>query len=218
MLTHDHRESLIFSGQELWSDEPPLESDHHLQQIMLLFLSLQWWWQDRPDAPENRKNRYYAAGNLTIYYSQDEKRRSQESRGPDFFVVLDVENRPRRSWTVWLEGGKYPNVIVEILSDSTAKVDRELKKELYQNTFKTPEYFWFDPASLEYEGWRLVEGIYQGIPRNQQGWRWSQELELYVGILEDKLRFWTESGELVPAPLEVALQERERAEAGETAG
>ncbi len=47
------------------------------------------------------------------------------------------------------EGGKYPNVIVEILSDSTANIDRTKKKILYQNTFRTPNYFWFDPESLE---------------------------------------------------------------------
>jgi len=39
--------------------------------------------------------------------------------------------------------GKYPNLIVEILSDSTAAIDRGLKKQLYQ-AFRTPDYFWFD--------------------------------------------------------------------------
>ncbi len=54
----------------------------------------------------------------------------------DFFVVLDTEKCPRKSWVVWGEQGKYPNVIVEIISDSTANIDRTKKKILYQNTFQ----------------------------------------------------------------------------------
>ncbi len=41
---------------------------------------------------------------------------------------------------MWEEDGKYPNVIVELLSDSTVKTDRGLKKQIYQDTFRTPDY------------------------------------------------------------------------------
>ena len=76
---------------------------------------------------------------------------SRDFRGPDFFVVLGAEKSPRKSWVVWQEGGVYPHVIIELLSSSTAQVDRGLKKELYQNIFRTPDYFWFDPDLLEFE-------------------------------------------------------------------
>ncbi len=52
-------------------------------------------------------------------------------------MVLDTEYKERKSWMVWEENGKYPNLILEILSESTAKVDRGLKKQLYQNVFRT---------------------------------------------------------------------------------
>jgi len=39
-------------------------------------------------------------------------------------------------------------LIVELLSESTAKVDREEKRELYQRIFRTPEYFYFSPETL----------------------------------------------------------------------
>ena len=55
-------------------------------------------------------------------------------------------------WTVWEEHGKYPNVILETLSPSTANTDKDFKKKLYQDTFRTPDYFWFDPESLEFAG------------------------------------------------------------------
>ena len=206
-----------FPPSDLFSDEPPLESDRHLKQILLLLLSLEWWWQERPDAPENRRNNFYAAGNLTVYYSRRQLR-SEDFRGPDFFVVLDTEYKERKSWTVWEEDGKYPNAIVEMLSDSTANVDRNKKKRIYQDTFRTPEYFWFDPYSLEFQGFRLTEGgKYRAIEANEYGWLWSQQLELYLGIVAEKLRFFTPEMELVPTRGEGESQraevESQRAEA-----
>ena len=198
---------------ELLSEEPPLESLRHLKQIILLLLSLEWWWQERPDAPENRRNNFFAAGNLTVYYSRHQLR-NEDFRGPDFFVVLDTEYKERKSWVVWEEDGKYPNAIVEILSESTANTDRTKKKRIYQDIFRTPEYFWFDPYSLEFQGFRLAEGgRYRPIEANEFGWLWSQQLELYLGIVEQKLRFLTPEGDLVPAPSEAAIQEQLRAEA-----
>ena len=184
---------------DLWSDEPPLKSDLHLQQIIVLLTCLDWLWQERSD--------YYASGNLTIYYNQEQLKK-RDFCGPDFFVVLDTEKRPRKSWVVWGEGGKYPNIIIEILSNSTAKIDRTDKKELYQNTFRTPDYFWFDPNSLEFQGFTLLAGQYQPLKPNHRGHLWSQQLGLFLGILENQLRYFTADGELVPTPSESALQEK----------
>ncbi|MGI2902575.1 Uma2 family endonuclease, partial [Hassallia sp. VBCCA 56010] len=72
---------VIFPPGDLYSDEPPLESELHLRQIILLLQSLELWWH---------RNDFYAAGNLTVYYSP-RQRKSEEFRGPDFFVVLDTE-------------------------------------------------------------------------------------------------------------------------------
>jgi Uma2 family endonuclease len=212
MVISDRTPAIEFPPSDLWSDEPPLETDRHLKQILLLLSCLEWWWRDRPDAPEHRRNTFYAAGNLTIYYS-NRQRRDEKFRGPDFFVVLNTEYKERKSWVVWEEEGKYPNVIVEMLSNSTAEFDRTEKKEIYQNTFRTPEYFWFDPYSLEFQGFRLIGGVYEEIAPTEQGWRWSQQLDLYLGVVEEKLRFLTAKGELVPVPVEAALQGVFKAEA-----
>ncbi len=61
---------------DLESNEPPVESDLHLRQILLLISSLEWLWSDRQD--------FFASGNLTIYYSPRQIK-SQDFRGPDFF-------------------------------------------------------------------------------------------------------------------------------------
>ncbi|MEB3293943.1 MAG: Uma2 family endonuclease [Synechococcales bacterium] len=196
---------------ELDSNEPPLESDLHRQTIDLLIRLLQYWWRDRND--------FYISGNLTVYYSASQTKK-RDFRGPDIFIVLDVEKRDRRSWTLWEEGGKYPNVVIELLSSSTAKVDRTTKKTLYQNVWRLPEYFWFDPYSLEFMGFRLNEGQYQEILPNEQGRLRSAELDLELGIHENKLRWFTADGTLIPLPeeserlaKEQERQARERLEA-----
>jgi Uma2 family endonuclease len=175
----------------------PMETDLHRIQTTLLIQSLEWLWRKR--------NNFYASGNLSIYYSF-RQHKTQPFPGPDFFVVLNTERKPRSSWVVWEEDGKYPNIIVEILSAKTADTDRHFKKQLYQDVFRTPEFFWFDPQIQEFKGFTLVSGEYQELQPNAEGWLWSQQLRLYLGVRESKLRLFTERWHLVPTPEEVARQ------------
>ncbi len=198
----DVTEGIIFPPGDLDSDEPPLESDLHREQIELLIRLIKWWWRDRQD--------FYATGNLTIYFSPNQKK-SEDFRGPDFFVVLDTEKKDRKSWVVWQEDGKYPNAIVELLSDSTAVVDRGLKKQIYQNTFRTPDYFWFHPVTLEFQGFHILDGQYHDLTPTPEGWLWSQQLNMYLGVVERKLRFFTPDGQLVLLPEEEANQQLQQA-------
>ncbi len=197
---------VVIPPSDLYSDEPPLETDLHLRQMLLLIQCLDWWW--REGGPSVRQS-FYVAGNLTIYYSP-RQRKSEQFRGPDFFVVLETERKARKSWVVWEEDGKYPNVIVELLSTSTADIDRGLKKQIYQDIFRTPEYFWFDPESLEFQGFELLRGAYQPLQPNAQGCLWSQQLQLFLGVHDSKLRFFTPEGQLVPTPEESALAEQQQ--------
>ena len=163
--------------------------------MMLLLKCLDWLWKDRSD--------YFSAGNLTIYYSARQSK-SEDFRGPDFFVVLGTQKYPRKSWAVWEENGQYPNLIIELLSDSTAKTDRDLKKQIYQDIFRTPDYFWFDPHHYEFKGFHLVDGQYQELQPNEQGHLWSEQLGLYLGVYEQTLRYFAADGQLVPTPEESA--------------
>src|SRR5689334_13529976 len=64
------------------SNEPPMESDVHLAQMLLLLACLKWWWRHRKDV--------FAAGNLSIYYpvisleTGRPARKKLAFRGPDF--------------------------------------------------------------------------------------------------------------------------------------
>ena len=193
---------VIFPPGDLESNEPPLESELHLRQIILLLQCLELLWENRND--------FYAAGNLTVYYSS-RKRIFEDFRGPDFFVVLGTERKTRKSWVVREEDGKYPNLIIELLSNSTSATDKGLKKQTYQDVFRTPEYFWFDPDNLEFAGFVLLNGRYQPIETNEQGWIFSEQVGLFLGVYEEKLRFFTSEGELVSTPEEVAEKQKQRA-------
>jgi Uma2 family endonuclease len=184
------------------SDEPPLETDFHRNQIDLLIRLLKYWWQDRPD--------FYISGNLTVYYNEQQLKK-RDFRGPDVFVVLGAEKKDRRSWAIWEEGGKYPNVVIELLSSATATVDKGTKKDLYQNVWRVPNYFWFHPQTLEFAGFHLVDGRYEVLASTDSGWLWSEQLELFLGIHERQLRWFSAVGQLIPLPEEAERQSKEQA-------
>ena len=202
-LTAKELAELMPDATQVESDEPEMESSLHYLQLALLVSCLEWLWRDQDD--------FFVGANLTIYFSRQQLK-NRDFRGPDFFLVKQTSKQPRLSWVVWEEGGKYPDLIIELLSESTAETDKNFKKTLYQDRFRTPEYFWFSPQNLEFVGFRLFQGQYEEISPNQAGWRWSESLGLYLGIYEEKLRYFSSAGQLVPTPEEAALQAQQRAE------
>lgn len=192
-------EPLMPDTSQLLSDEPEMESSLHYAQLALLVACLEFLWRDRTD--------FFIGANLTIYFSRQQLK-NRDFRGPDFFLVQPTERRPRNSWVVWEEDGQYPNLIIELLSTSTADSDRTLKKTLYQDRFRTPEYFWFSPETLEFAGFRLVGHSYDPIAPDAHGWLWSEELQLYLGIADGQLRYFSPLGDRIPTPEEAAIQER----------
>lgn len=192
-------EAQMPDATQLMSNEPEMESTLHYNQLLLLVSCLEWLWLGRND--------FFIGANLTVYFSR-EQLRNQDFRGPDFFLVKQTQKRDRNSWVVWEESGKYPDLIIELLSTSTAKIDRTLKKELYQDRFRTPEYFYFSPETLELKGYRLMGNKYQEINPESRSYLWSEVLGLYLGIAAGKLRYFTWEGVCVPTPEECATDER----------
>jgi len=202
----------------VFDDGEPLETNRHRIAMNVLIRSLKSGWTERQDI--------FVGGNMFVYYS-GKQARNRDFKGPDFFVVLGVDNNPeRQGWVVWEEEGRYPDVIVELLSTSTAEVDKGTKKELYEQVFKTRDYFVFDPFDPNsLLGWHLdLDRGYQALAPNSLGWLWCQSLGLWLGtwqgVVEDNttewLRFYDAAGNLVLLPEEaerqLASQERQRAE------
>jgi Uma2 family endonuclease len=211
VLTAQQVADLMPDTAQLESNEPEMESSLHYLQLALLVACLEWAWRDPSGIGGAARDDFFIGANLTIYFSRQQLK-TQDVRGPDFFLVNGVNPHPRKSWVVWEEGGKYPDLIIELLSDSTATVDRTLKKSIYQDRFRTPEYFWFSPETLEFAGFQLVGFTYQAIAPTPQGWLWSDSLALYLGIHNRQLRYFSPGGDLIPTPAEAAQQAQQQAQ------
>jgi Uma2 family endonuclease len=198
-------------------DGIPLESPWHRAEINLLIDVTRTYWHDRTD--------FYTGGNMFIYFSLVQARQ-RDYRGPDFFIVTDVDGRYQRdAWVVWEENGRYPDLIIELLSPSTADVDKTVKKTLYERTFRTSEYYCYDPASQELSGWHLQGQQYVPLTPGPHGRLWSNVLQLWLGTYEGVflreegiwLRFFDHEGQIVPTAEESvrtqAEAEHQRAEA-----
>ncbi|MCE2664860.1 MAG: Uma2 family endonuclease [Microcystis sp. 53602_E8] len=204
---------------ELPSDDGiPMETQRHGLQMQLLVRPLSRWLK-----AQGREA--FVGGNMFVYFSANQVR-NEDDRGTDVFVVVDVPRKERKSWVVW-EEEKAPDVVIELLSESTAKKDKEEKKLIYQNRWRVTEYFWYDPFDSEdLAGHRLEGGVYKSLNPDAQG-RFSSEilglvLVRWQGIYGDEqepitwLRWATPAGQLLPTIEELekqrAEQEKQRAE------
>jgi Uma2 family endonuclease len=181
-----------------------METARHRDQMYVLIESLRTHWSERTD--------YYVGGNMFIHYDPANKR---HSRGPDFFLVLGTDQRERKSWVSWWEGMRFPDVIIELLSDSTREVDKGEKKNLYARLFRTTEYYLYDPFSQEFIAYHLHAGDYQEVAPDAEGKCYSPTTGLYLGIRDGWLRWFTAEGTLVPTTSELAAQEKQRADAAQ---
>lgn len=192
-------------------DGIPMETQRHKLQMDLLLDTLQSWLDQREDG--------YIGGNMFIYFST-EQARNQDFRGPDFFAVLGVPKTERKSWVVW-EEGKAPNVIIELLSDSTKQEDKTRKKQVYQNQMRVPEYFWYDPFNPEdWAGFSLQGSEYHPLEKDENQRYISEQLGLalvqwqgsYKGVKTVWLRWETLEGELLPTERELREQAEKEAQ------
>jgi Uma2 family endonuclease len=205
-------------------DGDRMESDWHVVSISLLDELV----RNHLGTPHN----YFCGGNMFIYYSVQQAKEIEEYveaetvqkkprfKGPDFFLVKEVDGtRPRESWVVWEEDGRYPDLVVEFISSSTRRKDVDKNVGFYAKVFRVPEYFWFDRRVGELVGYRLAGSGYERIEPDARGWLWSEVLGAYLGVWVGEyrgrvwswLRLWDGDGNLVLTREEREARERARA-------
>lgn len=138
-------------------------------------------------------------------------------------VVLGTDRHPRRAWVVWEEDGKTPNVIIELLSESTEHVDRGEKMRVYGQALKVAEYFLFDPLTGTLEGYELdlPRPVYVRKQPDARGYLRCAQMDLSLGRVRgtyhgregDWLRWIAPDGTVLPTGAEHASAETERANA-----
>lgn len=206
-------------------DGEPLESVWHAKEISFLQHLI------RQAMAEQGRTDFFTAGNAFVYYSKQQAREvaaeekqgleKRAFRGPDVFWVGGVDPNPaREAWIAWEEGGRLPDVIVELLSPSTELKDRTEKRDLYARVFRTAEYFLHHPLTGLLEGLRLAGRSYRPIRPDENGRLWSEQLGVFLGLWHgevegktaDWVRLYHADGSLVPTEAEA---ERRRADAAE---
>jgi hypothetical protein len=159
---------------------------------------------------------------MFVYFSETQAKRN-DFRGPDVFVVLDTVKRERKSWVVWEENGRTPDLIVELLSPVTEKVDRGEKMDIYSRLLRVDEYVLWDPWTFVLEGYALDRQTsrYNRVALDERGYFRSNRLGLFLGPVRsayqgidiDWLRWVDASGVVLPHAGERADAETQRADA-----
>jgi len=192
-------------GEDLPCDDgEPMETELHGKQMDLTLDYGRWLLRSR-DA--------YVTGNMAYYFSATQARKN-DFKAPDLMFILEVPNRIRKSWVVWEEEGKNPDVIIELLSDTTAANDLGKKKDLYGRFLGIPEYFVFDPLTGELQGWRNGAQGFEAIAPDARGHLASTRLGVGLGVSEQTyagahsrwLRFFLPDGSMVPTNAEAEAQ------------
>jgi Uma2 family endonuclease len=202
-----------------YDDGEPMETGDHRKQMDLLaevFTSA---------LEQMGREDVFVAGNMALYYSALQAK-NNDFKAPDVFVVLDTTPEPgRKSWVVWEEDGRTPNIVVELLSETTEADDRGPKRRVYERVLRVPDYFVYDPIDFRLEGWHLEDGQYRAIEPDAQGRLYCKELGLWLGRWRGRrlerestwLRLFDQHGRLIPtyaeAEAERANAEAERADA-----
>jgi hypothetical protein len=138
-------------------------------------------------------------------------------------VAVGVRPGERRRWAVWDEL-MAPDLVIELLSDSTRAFDLTEKRRIYQDYLRVPESICFDPFTAELMGWSLREGHYEPLAPDEEDRLPSRVLGLrlvlwrgtYQDIEATWLRWTTADGILLPTAEELAQEARSRAELAES--
>ena len=138
---------------------PMAESESQFWPILYVGSALDRYYQARADV--------YVVGNLLLYYQEGDPGKSVS---PDLMVVFGASKHIRSSYRLW-EEPKAPDFVLEIASESTHRIDRGEKRDLYAG-MGVSEYWQYDPVGNYLEppllGFRLVEGRYMPISATVQ--------------------------------------------------
>ncbi len=149
------------------------------------------------------------------------------AKAPDWLYIPSVKEilPGRKSYTPHLEGD-VPAVVMEFLSDkeggeySFKRTYPPGKWFFYEQILQVPVYIIFDPDGGLLEYYELKNKRYELKQPDENGRHWIESMELFLGTWQGTkegrtgywLRWWGETGNLLPWALELIEQERQRTE------
>ncbi len=102
----------------------------------------------------------YVGGNMFIYFTEGDPR---DVVCPDAFVAFGTRPDQRRTWKTWEEGGLFPQVVFELVSDDSKSRDLISKRGLYE-VLGVQDYLVYDPTgealtAPRLRGWSRRGGV-----------------------------------------------------------
>jgi Uma2 family endonuclease len=149
----------------------------------------------------------FVARNMAVYWVPGQLQHPYV--GPDLFVSRHAPSEENPSVYLTYEDGPIAFVI-EVASERTRASEPKKRDETYAAALKIPEYLYVDRERETLELWRLVDGVYQLVPPDEEGRLWSQELRVGFAWQKDRrlVRVLTADGIVVPTDQEArALQQ-----------
>ncbi|MFB8789351.1 MAG: Uma2 family endonuclease [Potamolinea sp.] len=150
-------------------------------------------------------------------------------KAPDWMYVPHIlvsQDEVRRSYTPQLQG-EIPAIVMEFLSETEGS-EYSIKPTyppgkwfFYEQVLQVPQYAIFDLQTGMLEVYQLNNsGRYDLQPPNAENYYKIEALNLFLGVWQGTkvnrtgywLRWWNESGEMLPWGVELVEQERQRAE------
>ena len=195
-LTPEERAALVASLPSEWEDTSPPEGDPHWNPKVSARKTLQRYF--------SRIGRsVYVGSELPIYYP------GERVFAPDVMAVLDVPLHERERWVVDAEG-KGLDWALEIFVSGSRKKDHVGNVEKYAR-LGIADYFLFDRGRGRLHGWHLASpGDRSYAPILPQRGRYvARTLGLELGVVGDKLRFFSADAEL--PEVEELIERLERA-------
>ncbi len=179
------------------SDGDPMpEGSIHRDAMAGLVFALQRFLASQPAV--------HVDGNVLIYYHEGFP---NERVSPDAFVALDVPRRHREAYYTWVEG-KFPDLVVEIVSLNNTERELRDKQRLYAR-LGAREYVIVDPLGLRsvaLEGTMFSAGKATPMASLAGGGLWSGVLGAELRLVEQQLRVIDPvTGVPVPLPEELDL-------------
>jgi Uma2 family endonuclease len=185
--------------------EPMGETDLHRNWIFRIIDILQQRY---------RGQQVYVTGDLLLYYQEGDP---SKYLVPDVFVVFDTNPRSRRTYKIWEEDDKSPNVVIEVTSRWTSSEDINHKPHKYAQ-IGVSEYFLYDPT-CDYlipplRGFRLTDGEYVPIEEHIKRGFVSEQLNIRLCIEASQLVMYDLDTEVrLLTEAEAESEAREAAEA-----
>lgn len=189
--------------------KPMADNTEQYQWLVKIKENLEIWYANIPDV--------FIAGDLFWYPVRN--RKITGPNAPDVMVVFGRPKGKRGSYRQWEEDDIPPQVVFEIRSPSNTEDEMERKLKFYQK-YGVEEYYLYDPATNQLEGWLREGERLRTIPQID-GWvspRMGIRFELKETELEiyrpDGRRFLTsvELEQRAEDALRQLEQERRRAE------